>query len=143
MKATLVIGTVGVAALLCAAVARPEHDARARRPVVVRHDRPAYVEAVVAAVEPERRPAPRIESPATAKPAVPEEFSSDPQRLRQWLLALTPAEFAPLVGSPELDRWVDMIASDISQRNADGEQPPRELADFLEALNARILAAAK
>jgi hypothetical protein len=143
MKATLVIGTVGVAALLCAAVARPEHDARARRAIVVRHDRPASVEAVVAAVEPQPPAPPKPPAPVVVLPQPDEQTSESPARLRQWLLALTPAEFAPLVGSPELDRWAHVIASDISLRNADGEQPPRDLADFLEALNARILAASK
>ena len=60
-------------------------------------------------------------------------------RLRDWLLQLPDVEFALLIHTATLDRYVASILRELGRERSPGEVAPREVGEFLRQLNGRIL----
>jgi|GEM_PF-4859076 len=81
----------------------------------------------------------RRESPVVSFPVPSKEVESQPLRLRDWLLQLPDVEFALLIHTATLDRYVASILRELGRERSPGEVAPREVGEFLRQLNGRIL----
>lgn len=66
----------------------------------------------------------------------------DSEQVRTWLLTASDADFAPLVGTRELDSAVAQVVNGLSLREATMDTTTREIDDFLTRINSRVQAVA-
>jgi len=151
MKKHIWIPVAGAALLAVAMMGRPSVEA----PSPKVHDRPerqrlkerqasesrstvlrASEERVNAQVQRTLQEAPTSESTAPAV-SPPSWVENDSVRMRVWLLSMTDAELARVVGTPQMHAWVSLGHADLWTPT---EEPSAEMGEFLDKLNVRILA---
>ncbi len=140
-------------AAFCAARSAPPAPRRvAENPILAQRLVGApVVSAPAAAPAAETKAAPRVEP--VAAPAVeqaptpcataPSAAPQDGGQLMDWLLTAPEADFASLVATRELDQHVSAVIVWLSMRESEGGLVQREISDFMDRLNARVLACRK
>ncbi len=140
------VGLFGVVAVV-AALREATPQARSRKaaatPAVSTPALKHVVPAVPAQAAPQQAPAQTVaQAPATQAPVTQAPVVALPKgtadQLRAWLLSASDAEFAPLVGTKELDAAVAQVVNGFSFQEASTETTSREVDDFLTRINSRI-----
>lgn len=140
-----VIGLVAVFATMRSETPKARPSKATSAPVISATPTPAARPVVpIPTVEAPSQPAPSqqvAEAPAPKTPAVALP-KGDSEMVRTWLLTASDAEFAPLVGTQELDSAVAQVVNGLSFRESTMETTTREIDDFLTRINGRVQAVA-